>query len=45
MLGVAEDYIPLVHLYSTDMEGNTKLINRELVEKGAASWVELAMPV
>lgn len=42
MLGVAEDYIPLVHLYSTDLEGNTRLLNRELVDRGAAAWVELA---
>ena len=42
MLGVAEDYIPMVHLYSTDLGGNTRLINRELVLSGAAAWVELA---
>ena len=28
--------------YSTDLEGNTRLINRELVDRGAAAWVELA---
>ena len=40
MLGVAEDYTPMVHLYSTDLEGNTKLLNRELVDGGGAAWIE-----
>jgi hypothetical protein len=31
----------MVHLYSTDAEGNTTLVNRELVDTGAAAWVEL----
>ena len=48
MLGVAEDYIPMIHLYSTDAEGNTKLLNRELVDGGGAAWIEhsgTAVPV
>ena len=40
MLGAAEDYVPMIHLYSTDMEGNTKLLNRELVDGGGAAWIE-----
>ncbi len=40
MLGVAEDYTPMVHIYSTDLEGNTKLLNRELVDRGGAAWIE-----
>jgi A-kinase anchor protein 1 len=40
MLGVAEDYTPMIHLYSTDVDGNTKLLNRDLVDGGGAAWIE-----
>ena len=40
MLGVAEDYVPMIHLYATDIEGSTKLLNRELVDGSGAAWIE-----
>lgn len=52
MLGVTEDYIPIVHLYgwvnvdSQDTVNNSqqnqqpRLLNRELVDRGVAVWTE-----
>jgi A-kinase anchor protein 1 len=43
-IGVAEDSIPIVQLYITytDESGQleTRFVNKELVDKGAAQWVE-----
>jgi hypothetical protein len=44
-IGVAEDSIPIVQLYIvyTDEDSGelvTRLINKELVDRGAAQWVE-----
>ena len=44
-IGVAEDSIPIVQLYITytDEESGevvSRLINKELVDRGAAQWVE-----
>ena len=52
MLGVTEDYIPIVHLYGwinvdgQDASNNSqqnqqpRLLNRELVDRGVAQWTE-----
>merc|ERR1719295_758838 len=52
MLGVTEDYIPIVHLYGwinvegQDASSNSqqsqqpRLLNRELVDRGVAQWTE-----
>ncbi len=52
MLGVTEDYIPIVHLYgwvSVDSQDaanksqqnqQPRLLNRELVDRGVAVWTE-----
>ena len=52
MLGVTEDYIPIVHLYGwinvdgQDVSNNSqqnqqpRLLNRELVDRGVAQWTE-----
>ena len=49
MLGVTEDYIPIVHLYGwINIDGQEapnnsqqpRLLNRELVDRGVAQWTE-----
>ena len=52
MLGVTEDFIPIVHLYGwinvdgQDASSNSqqsqqpRLLNRELVDRGVAQWTE-----
>jgi len=43
-IGVSEDSIPIVQLYITftDESGQmeTRFVNKELVDRGAAQWVE-----
>lgn len=46
MIGVAEDFVPMVHLFASpaeeeqEQQSETRLLNKELVELGAALWVE-----
>ena len=52
MLGVTEDFIPIVHLYgwinvdgqdalnSDQSNQQPRLLNRELVDRGVALWTE-----
>lgn len=52
MLGVTEDFIPIVHLYgwinvdgqeplnSDQANQQPRLLNRELVDRGVALWTE-----
>ena len=51
MVGYAEDCVPLLQLYTNNSEDgssdssskkNSIMINRELVEAGVASWIEMA---
>lgn len=45
MLGIAEDQIPMVHIYATNSEGQTRLLNREIVDRGSADWIDFVEPV
>ena len=39
-IGVSEESVPIVQLYTTDDKLETRLINKELVDIGAAQWIE-----
>lgn len=39
MLGVDEDNLPMVHIYR-DSNGQTIMVNRELVDRNCAEWIE-----
>lgn len=46
MIGYAEDFVPMIQLYAAmstqdNQSEQQVLLNRELVERGVACWIEL----